>query len=152
MRPEDEPGTFFRSSSGRSLGTPGYHTPALGGHTTPSYKMVSSIGRLDCVGKRLLLFIISDDTHHGDVAQAVHQSRVTLAENPQPSPPPASMDPSHQEVSIILVLNVNPQSLKEATGPLRPVWERKRIVPSSVAGGKSIIMIMMRTLSGTAGI
>ena len=28
----------------RSLGTPGYHTPALGGHITPSYKMVSSIG------------------------------------------------------------------------------------------------------------
>ena len=44
VRPEDEPGTFFRSSSGRSLGTPGYHTPALGGHVTPSYKMVSSIG------------------------------------------------------------------------------------------------------------
>jgi hypothetical protein len=44
VRPEDEPGTFFRSSSGRSLGTPGYHTPALGGHATPSYKMVSSIG------------------------------------------------------------------------------------------------------------
>ena len=44
VRPEDEPGTFFRSSSGRSLGTPGYHTPAMGGHATPSYKMVSSIG------------------------------------------------------------------------------------------------------------
>ena len=78
--------------------------------------MVSSIGRLDCVGKRLLLFIISDDTHHGDVAQAVHQSRVTLAENPQPSPPPASMDPSHQEVSNASILCLHP-CLKQHKNP-----------------------------------
>ena len=42
-RPEEEPGTFFRSSSGRSLGTPGYHTPGPG-QATPSYRTVSSLG------------------------------------------------------------------------------------------------------------
>jgi len=41
-RQEEEPGTFFRSSSGRSLGTPGYATP--GTHSTPSYRIVSSLG------------------------------------------------------------------------------------------------------------
>jgi len=43
-RPDDEPTTFFRSSSGRSLGTPGFQTPALGGRSTPTYKMVSAHG------------------------------------------------------------------------------------------------------------
>ena len=42
-RQEDEPTTFFRSSSGRSLGTPGYTTPGTV-HSTPSYRIVSSLG------------------------------------------------------------------------------------------------------------
>lgn len=42
-RHEDEPTTFFRSSSGRSLGTPGYTTPGTV-HSTPSYRIVSSLG------------------------------------------------------------------------------------------------------------
>ena len=62
----------------------------------------------------LICCLVNDDTH-GDVgddaAQAVHQSRVTLAGNPQPFPPPASMDPFHQEVSIILMPIFIPQSL-----------------------------------------
>ena len=37
------PSTFYRSSSGRSLGTPGYSTPGLQA-STPNYRMVSSLG------------------------------------------------------------------------------------------------------------
>ena len=57
-----------------------------------------------------LICCLNDDTHGDDDAQAVHQSPVTLAENPQPSPPLASMDLFHQEVSIILMPIVIPQS------------------------------------------
>merc|ERR1740128_69871 len=43
-RMEEEPSsTFYRSSSGRSLGTPGYTTPGTV-HSTPSYRIVSSLG------------------------------------------------------------------------------------------------------------
>lgn len=41
-RPEEEPSTFYRSSSGRSLGTPGYTTPTA--QQGPGYRVVSSIG------------------------------------------------------------------------------------------------------------
>ena len=37
------PSTFYRSSSGRSLGTPGYSTPGLH-QSTPNYRVVSSLG------------------------------------------------------------------------------------------------------------
>ena len=40
----ENPANFFRSSSGRSLGTPGYSTPGVGGRSTPSYRIVSSLG------------------------------------------------------------------------------------------------------------
>ena len=47
LLPDKEPTSFFRSSSGRSLGTPGLTTPA-GHHTmhssTPSYRIISSHG------------------------------------------------------------------------------------------------------------
>lgn len=39
----DAPSTFYRSSSGRSLGTPGHSTPGLH-HSTPNYRVVSSLG------------------------------------------------------------------------------------------------------------
>lgn len=37
------PASFYRSSSGRSLGTPGYSTPGLH-QSTPNYRVVSSLG------------------------------------------------------------------------------------------------------------
>ena len=37
------PSTFYRSSSGRSLGTPGLSTPGLQ-QSTPNYRLVSSLG------------------------------------------------------------------------------------------------------------
>ena len=40
---EDPPASFYRSSSGRSLGTPGYSTPGLH-QSTPNYRVVSSLG------------------------------------------------------------------------------------------------------------
>lgn len=40
----EHPANFFRSSSGRSLGTPGYSTPGAGSHSTPSYRIISSLG------------------------------------------------------------------------------------------------------------
>ena len=39
----EAPSTFYRSSSGRSLGTPGHSTPGLH-HSTPNYRVVSSLG------------------------------------------------------------------------------------------------------------
>lgn len=38
-----DPGHFYRSSSGRSLGTPGYSTPGLH-QAAPNYRVVSSLG------------------------------------------------------------------------------------------------------------
>lgn len=43
MDDDPPPSTFYRSSSGRSLGTPGYSTPGLH-QSTPNYRVVSSLG------------------------------------------------------------------------------------------------------------